>query len=66
MVRSDLEYWNNLSDIGIIRDEYKLYLSTLLLETREKFIAIKIFGFWNSLQNESRDDENNPGVLRQS
>jgi len=56
--------WNNLSDIGGIRDEYKLYAHTLLLEIREKFIAIKRLGFWNSLQSENRDDENNPGVLR--
>lgn len=58
--------WNSLSDIGSIREEYKLYLNTILLEMREKFIAIKTLGFWNSLQNESRDDEYNPRVLRQS
>lgn len=46
--------WNNLSDIGSIRDEYKLYLNTVVLEIREKFIAIKTLRFWNSLQNESR------------
>lgn len=51
VARSDLEkfVWH-----GSIRDEYKLYLNTLLLEIREKFIAIKTLGFWNSLQNESR------------